>query len=124
MSPIKNLHKSIWNISSALANGYAGFVRGSILEMQADMFEIQKSYEEEMDRIQELLAELMGNDLAFNPMSLTDASRGNGSGTGGYLPESLDDFIQRTTLTGSDIVEMTLSVITDFADLSLTLPKT
>ena len=111
-------------LSSALANGYQGFVQASIAEMSADMFKVGEEYQKEMDRIQDLMSELMGNDLAFNPMSLTDAFKGNGSGTGGYLPESLDDFIQRTTLTGSDIVELTLSMINDFSDLSLTLPRT
>jgi hypothetical protein len=111
-------------LSSALANGYQGFVQANIAEMSADMFKVGEEYQKEMDRIQDLMGELMGNDLAFNPMSLTDASKGNGSGTGGYLPESLDDFIQRTTLTGSDIVDLTLSMVSDFSDLSLTLPRT
>lgn len=115
---------NLLSLSSALANGYQGFVQANIAEMSADMFKVGEEYQKEMDRIQDLMSELMGNDLAFNPMSLTDASKGNGSRTGGYLPESLDDFIQRTTLTGSDIVDLTLSMINDFSDLSLTLPRT
>ena len=115
---------NLLSLSSALANGYQGFVQANIAEMGADMFKVGEEYQKEMDRIQDLMSELMGNDLAFNPMSLTDASKGNGSGTGRYLPESLDDFIQRTTLTGSDIVDLTLSMVNDFSDLSLTLPRT
>ena len=111
-------------LSSALANGYQGFVQANIAEMGVDMFKMGEEYQKEMDRIQDLMSELMGNDLAFNPMSLTDAAKGNESRTGEYLPESLDDFIQRTTLTGSDIVELTLSMVNDFSDLSLTLPRT
>lgn len=111
-------------LSNALANGYQGFVQGSIAEMNAQLAEDAEKYEKEMNRIQDLMAELMGNDLAFNPMSLTDTRKGNGSQTGTYLPESLDEFIQRTTLTGSDIVELALSMVNDFSDLSLTLPKT
>jgi hypothetical protein len=112
------------SLSSALANGYSGFVQSSINDLNKDLFKIGKEYETEMDRIQDLLSKLMGNDLAFDPMSLTDANKGNGSGTGSYLPESLDEFIQRTTLTGADIVDMTLSMINDFSELSLILPKT
>lgn len=111
-------------LSSSLANGYQGFVQANLAEMGADMFKVGEEYQKEMDRIQDLMSALMGNDLAFNPMSLTDVSKGNGSRTGGYLPESLDDFIQRTTLTGSDIVDLTLSMVNDFSDLSLTLPRT
>lgn len=111
-------------LSSSLANGYKGFVQASINEMNQDLFKIGEEAEAEMKRIQGMMDDLMGNDLAFDPMSLTDAAKGNGSRAGTYLPESLDEFIQRTTLTGSDIVDMTLSVITDFSALSLTLPKT
>ena len=111
-------------LSSSLANGYKGFVQAGINEMNADLFKVGEEYQKEMDRIQALMSEMIGNDLAFNPMSLTDASKGNESRAGGYLPESLDDFIQRTTLTGSDIVDLTLSIINDFSDLSLTLPRT
>ena len=115
---------NLLSLSSALANGYQGFVQANVAEIGADMFKMGEEYQKEMDRIQELINQLMGNDLAFDPMSLTDAVKGNGSMTGGYLPESLDDFIQRTTLTGTDIVELTLSMINDFSDLSLTLPRT
>lgn len=114
---------NILALSSSLANGYQGFVQGSIAEMNEQLFTIGEEYESEMNRIEQLMADLIGNDLAFDPMSLTDAIKGNGTQTGSYLPESLDDFIQRTTLTGSDIVDMTLSLINDFADLSLTLPE-
>lgn len=114
---------NILALSSALANGYAGFVKGSIAEMNEELAKIGEEYKKESDKIKDMMAEFQ-NDLSFNPMSLTDAAKGNGSRTGSYLPESLDDFIQRTTLTGSDIVDMTLSIINNFSDLSLTLPKT
>lgn len=110
--------------SSALANGYQGYVAGNIAEMNAELVVLGNETNDQIKEIQDKLAELLGNDLAFNPMSLTDARRGNESRTGSYLPESLDEFIQRTTLTGSDIVDMTLSIITDFVDISLVLPKT
>jgi hypothetical protein len=111
-------------LSSAMANGYKGFVQGSISEMNSELANISTDYEKKMDEIQDLLSKLMGNDLAFNPMSFTDTTKGNGSKTGSYLPESLDDFIQRTTLTGSDIVDLTFSMINNFSNLSLTLPRT
>jgi len=65
------------------------------------------------------------DDLIFNAMSLTDTRKGNGSGSqGSYIPEGLDQFISRTTMTGSDVVDITLSMISDYSDLQLTLPKT
>ena len=118
---------NLLSLTSALANGYAGYVQANIGEMQADMFENQEKYDAEMERIQKMINDMGGNNsLYFNPMQLTDSVKGNGSGAtrGSYMPESLDEFIHRTTLTGSDIVEVTLSLITDFADINLQLPET
>jgi hypothetical protein len=116
--------KNLLALSSALANGYKGFVQANITEMNVELVKIGEETNKELKKIQNQMDELMGNALAFDQMSLTDTDKGNGSGTGGYLPESLDEFIQRTSLTGSDIVDMTLSIVSDFTALSLTLPKT
>ena len=116
---------NLLSISSALANGYAGYVQYNIGQINDQMFANQQAYEAEMDKINKMIAELGGtNGLNFNPMQLTEAARGNGSGSrGSYTPETLDEFIHRTTLTGSDIVDITLSLITDYAKLNLQLPK-
>jgi len=67
----------------------------------------------------------LGNDLLFNPLSLTDSIKGNASSraNSSYVPESLDEFINRTTMTGSDIVEFTLSMVNDYPELQRTLPR-
>lgn len=116
---------NLLKLSSALANGYAGMIQRDIMDMNQEMIDDKEAFDKEMQRIQDLINELGGsNDLQFNPMSLTDVNNGNGSETGSYLPESLNEFIHRTTMTGSDIVEITLSLVHNHADLSLTLPKT
>lgn len=110
-------------MSSALANGYSGFVQANITEMQDAFNERAKGYQSELDEIAELIRELGGgNNLSFDPMQLTDVNAGNGQGSS-YVPETLDEFIHRTTMTGSDIVDVTLSLITRYADLNLTLPE-
>lgn len=117
--------QTLLSFSGALANGYAGWTQANIAEIQDQMNENQTEFDEQMDHIQNLLNQLGGNnDLSFNPMSLTDSAKGNGSSSSGtYLPETVDEFIHRTTMTGSDIVEITLAMVTDFTDLSLTLPE-
>lgn len=115
--------QNLLSLASALANGYQGFVMGNIAEMNIELGEIAEDTQKRIEEIQKMIDEF-GNDLAFNPMSLTDAGKGNGSRGGSYVPESLDEFLGRCTLTGSDIVEITQSMVTDFADLSLVLPKT
>lgn len=111
--------------SSALANGYAGYVNADIAEMNAEMIEMGGRHEEQMDEINDMIRDLGGaNDLSFDPMQLTDVNAGNGSsGLGSYIPESLDEFIHRTTMTGSDIVDVTISMVENYTDLNLQLPR-
>ena len=116
--------EGIMKLGSAVANGYSGYVQGDITEMQEDLVDEQSDYEKEMERIQDLIDGLGGNDLNFNPMFLTDYGRsGNGSGSTGYLPETSDEYIRRTTMTGSDIVDITFSMVYDYVDVAKTLPR-
>lgn len=112
-------------LSSSLANGYAGFVSSEIDSINQEMIENQEKYEKSKKELENLMRSMgLTNDLLFNPMSLTDSVKGNEErGSGSYVPETLDQFISRTTMTGSDIVDVTLSMVSDYSDLQLTLPK-
>lgn len=117
---------NIMKITSAIANGYEGYTQGAIAEMGDEMAENQERFQKQMKDIDKLLLDLRGtNDLNFNPLYLTDSVKGNdirGNAGVGYITETLDQFINRTTMTGSDIVEVTLSMVNNFAGLSLELP--
>lgn len=117
---------NIMAIASAVSNGYAGYTQGAVAEIGQEMEENQEEYQGEMRQIKKMLSDLRGsNDLQFNPLWLTDSVKGNASSVegGGYITETLDEFIHRTTMTGSDIVEITLSMVNKYADLSLELPS-
>lgn len=116
---------NILKISSAIANGYQGYTQGAIAEIGDDMVQNQEDFNTGMEKIDDLLRKLRGTSgLNFDPLTLTDSVRGNDRATagGGYITETLDQFIHRTTLTGSDIADITLAMVNDFADLSLELP--
>jgi hypothetical protein len=118
--------QNLLKMSSALANGYSGFVASNISDIQDVMSKNQSAYDKAEQDIEDLMASLgLVNDLSFNPLGLTDSVKGNVSNNNvtSYVPESLDQFINRTTMTGSDIVEFSLSMITDYAELQRTLPK-
>jgi hypothetical protein len=118
--------QTLLQFSSALANGYQGFVMAEIGEINALMEENKDAYEKAIKDINDLMRSMgLTDDLIFNQMSLTDSVKGNGSKqvSGTYLPETLDQFIGRTTMTGSDVVDITLSMVTDYAELQRTLPK-
>lgn len=116
--------EGLLGLGNAIANGYAGWVQGDIAEMQGDLEADRNAYEERMDYINDLISDLGGgNGLNFNPIFLTERS-GNGRGSGGsYLPETADEYIRRTTMTGSDIVELTHSMVYDYVDVAKTLPR-
>lgn len=117
--------EGLLGLGNTLANGYNGWVQGDIAELQENYQTEQNTYEEQMDYINNLIAGLGGNDLNFNPLFLTDSVHGNGSSRkgGSYLPETADEFIRRTTMVGTDIVEITQSQIYDFVDVQQTLPR-
>lgn len=116
--------EGLLGLGNAIANGYAGWVQGDINEMRGDLEEDQSEYEKRMEYIQDLIDGLGGNNLNFNPLFLTEWGRGNArSGSRGYMPETADEYIRRTTMTGSDIVELTHSMVYDYVDVAKTLPR-
>lgn len=117
--------KTLFNLTNALANGYAGYMQGEAQEIYAEAADEAKKYEKEMEKIQKMIDDLLGgNDLNFNPLFLTDTAYGNEPDrVGSYQPETADQFIQRTMLTGSDIVDISKTLVYDHASISLTLPK-
>lgn len=116
--------EGLLQLGSVTANAYAGWVEGDIAEMNDRIQSDAEKYEDQMDKINKLIEGLGGNDLNFNPMFLTEYGRGNGrGGSGGYMPETADEYIRRTTMTGSDIVEITHSMVYDYVDVAKTLPR-
>lgn len=118
--------EGLLGLGNAVANGYAGWVRGDIMEMQENLEGEFDEYENRMEKIQELIDSLGGNNLNFNPLFLTDSQYGNGrrrGGSKGYLPETLDQYISRTTMTGTDVVDLTHSMVYNFVDVQQTLPR-
>ena len=117
--------ENIMAMTSAIANGYQGYTAGAVAEIGDKMEQNQEKFEEDMDELQKMLVKLRGNSgLIFDPLSLTDSVKGNDRSIDGmgYVIETLDQFIHRTTMTGSDIVEINLTLVKDFAALSLELP--
>lgn len=115
--------EGIMGLANAVANGYSGWVQGDIAERMEDLEADRNNYEDQMEKINELLAQLGGNDLNFNPMQLTDSGRRGNGRSGGYTPETAEEFIRRTTMTASDLVELTHAMVYDFVAVNNTLPR-
>ena len=121
--------ESFLKIADAVANGYNGFVESIINDFGIEIESIQDTFKEQKEHLSDLLSQLGGGgDLQFNPINLTNAFSGNRvtsgeSLQGAYLPESLDEFINRTTMTGSDIVELTHAMVNKYPSIMRNLPK-
>lgn len=118
--------QTILQFTSALANGYNGFVLAEIGEINAEMENNQGVYDKAVADLENLMREQgLINDLLFDPLALTDSVKGNGagSGTGDYTVETVDGYVGRTLMSGSDIADLTLSMVSEYSDLQLTLPR-
>ena len=113
---------NLLKLGDALSQGVQGYMQYELAELQDKSLKAEEQYNARMKEIQDKLAEMGGNDLYFDPMQLTGISAGNGLGIGLYLPETADEFIQRTLMVGSDIYDLTLGFVQNFTKISLTLP--
>jgi hypothetical protein len=113
---------NLLKLGNVVADGLQGYAAGEVAELQQKSVDAEAEYQAKMRELQTQLNELGGNDLIFDPMQLTGVSTGNGLGIGLYLPETAEEFIQRTLMVGSDMYDLTLGFIENFTKISLTLP--
>lgn len=113
---------NLLKLGDALAQGFQGYAEYEVGQLNEQSQQAKDDYNKRMRDLNERLMELGGNDLIFDPIQLTGTSTGNGLGIGLYLPETAEEFIQRTTMVGSDIYDLTLGYIQNFTQISLTLP--
>lgn len=100
----------------ATGNAYTAMVSADIKAMEAELKEYVSQAGETLDNIKEQYYSEFGHGIGYiSPMLFTSDKR--------LMVESGDTFLTRTLMTGSDIAELTLSVVNDFTNMSLTLPK-
>ena len=104
-------------LTDAVAQGVQGYASAEINELADDMETLTEDYDTQMDEISELFMELGYSAVVVDPLMWMQQENS------GKSFESSDTFIQRTLLTGSDIAELTLTMVADFTELSLILPE-
>ena len=107
---------SLIQVTNAIANVYARFVQMDTEDIYKEMAEMEENYTEEMKEISKKTMEMFGiNDVSFDPMDLLENPQA--------VSESMQTFINRTILTGSDIARITHNLIEDYVEISQQLPK-
>lgn len=106
---------SILKLTMAAGNGITGYLQGAAADITAKTAEVNADYEKRSKEIEEMFSELTGGSNLFNPLELVDSS----SRQNGALGEPLETFLQRTLMVGSDVSDMTFSMLSNFTDITL-----
>lgn len=103
-------------LTNAVGSAYTQWLNADLQSIQGEMVKAEEEHSEEMGQIQKAMDDLMGPMAGLiDPMLLTDSAL--------VYPESSETYLNRTLLTGSDIAELSFSMIENFPDMSRELPK-
>lgn len=106
---------SIINMTSAVGDGISGYLAASVAGIGNEMLAFEKKAGAEQKSVNDKLEALLGGRATLDPMMWTDA----GSQT---VYESENTFLSRTLMTGTDIADMTLDMLTNYTDYTLATP--
>lgn len=110
--------ENIMKLMDAGGRGYTAYVQGSIEGMQKDLLKLQEEANTELARIRDQYVDQFGlGGGQIDPMMFTSASNP------AQNVEMRDTFIARTLMTGSEVANMSLDLLNDMADLTLSLPN-
>lgn len=104
--------ENIIKMTNSVAGGVAQGVAADTAEIVAQTEQLMKDYQEQSEEISKLYAENFGyGNGAIDTLALTDTEFGPF--------ESPDTFLDRTLMTGSDIADLTMDLLSNFTDISL-----
>lgn len=103
---------NLLHLTNSVGSGIAGFMAADAQEYVGKTQELLEDYKTQSKEIQDLYAENIGYATTFfDPMSLMSDR---------VIPyESADSFLGRTLMTGSDIAEMSVELVSNFSEITL-----
>lgn len=103
---------NILSLTNSIGKGYAGFINANTEKIKGDLATFESEASKYTKMIEDKFKELYGKgSTIFDPKKLTENY--------GSFNESPDSFLQRTLMSGSDVVELSLSLLTNFTKLTL-----
>lgn len=107
--------ENLLKLTVAAGNGIAGFIGADTKDIVEDTQKLMDEYSKNKAAIDDIWAENLGTGkVMFDPMQLTDVLEYDS-----LTPEARDTFLSRTLLTGSEIADMTNSLLSNFASITL-----
>ncbi|MBL1322181.1 MAG: hypothetical protein COA63_014150 [Methylophaga sp.] len=110
--------ENLLKLTQVSVNAYSKWLNADTQEIKLQGIKSKEEYDVEMEEIQDLTSELIGNSMLIDPITFTNSSNNDN-----FIQEPVDLFLRRTLLTGSEIVELSQNMISDFAEITLELPK-
>lgn len=110
LSSVSNILK----LTVAGVNAISEYINAGTRDLARQSQELTDEYNKQIELINQAQKDNLGNALdIIDPMQFTQADR--------QIYESLDTFLSRTLLTGSEVASMSLDLLTNFADATLNL---
>lgn len=107
---------TLMTLMDAVSQGYTAIVNGNIRALQTELNQYITDTENQIDELNDKLIDEFGDGSSYvDPMLFTSATQ--------RIIESGDTFLTRTLMTGSDIADMSNSLVNDYCDMLLTLPN-
>lgn len=103
---------NILQLTQAVGNGVSGYMRAGNAEIMAETQAVVQNYQAESRAIREAWMQNLGSGNGIiDPAVIQSAF--------GVTYEEIDSFLQRTLLTGSDIAEMSMEMLTNFVGITI-----
>lgn len=103
-------------IMDVVGKSYAAVINGETTKIREETEDYLQRGEDELETIKNKYYDEFGYGIGLvDPLRLTETTR--------MIVESGDTFLTRTLMTGSDIADMSLAMINDYANLTLNLPN-
>jgi len=107
--------ENLIKLTSSVSQGYNAFLNADTLEIMEASRAAAEEYGEEMKEMEELSRRVLGmTGPGIDGMMFLNEDE--------YFQEPSEGFFKRTLMTGSDIAELTRTLVYDFAEINLTLP--
>jgi len=106
---------NLMKLTEAVGGSVQQIMRNQVIEMQQESQRIAKESETQLQKVEETYASEFGANLNLDYAALFSTNQE-------VFQETVSTFLARTTMTGTDIVELSQDIIHKFSDLSLKLP--
>lgn len=104
--------ENLIKLSMAVGDGVAGYLRDSAMEKVQETQTMLEAYADKMAYIDKLFEENIGYGRGIlDPTMLTNS-------IGRMTPETMDNFLNRTLMTGSEIAELSMNMIDRFPEMT------